>query len=59
MYGHTGQKAAPVKQEREKIPDAYKNVAKGMEQQFVEFMISEMEKTSGKTEHSMAGNYYK
>ena len=34
-------------------------VARGMEQQFVEFMINEMEKTSGKKENSMAGNYYK
>ena len=45
--------------EREHIPDAYKKVARGMEQQFVEFMINEMEKTSGKKDHSMAGNYYK
>ena len=45
--------------EQEHIPEAYKKVAKGMEQQFIEFMISEMEKTSGKKDHSMAGNYYK
>ena len=59
MYGHAGKRIAPVEQERRHIPDAYKKVAQGMEQQFVEFMINEMEKTSGKTDSSMAGNYYK
>ena len=59
IYGHTHKSAAPGVREREHIPDAYKKVARGMEQQFVEFMINEMEKTSGRKENSMAGKYYK
>ena len=51
--------AAPVARERESIPHAYKKVARNMEQQFIEFMIDEMEKTAGKKDQSMAGKYYK
>ena len=54
-----GKTATKAPEKREHIPDAYKKVAKGMEQQFVEFMINEMDKTAGKMDHSMAGKYYR
>jgi len=43
----------------EYIPDAYKKVATGMEKQFAEFMISQMENSVGKTENNQAAKYYK
>jgi Rod binding domain-containing protein len=42
------------------IPDPYKNVAKGMEKQFAEFMVKQMNKTVGGPENEGTGtNYYK
>ena len=44
--------------EDQSIPQEYKDVAKGMEQQFAEFMIKQMEKTTGREKLSVAENYY-
>lgn len=41
------------------VPEQYKDVAKGMEKQFAEFMISQMESTVGSTESNSAAKYYK
>ena len=43
----------------EYIPDPYKKVASGMEKQFAEFMISQMENSVGNTESNQAAKYYK
>ncbi len=48
----------PISQ-REYIPEAYKKVARGMEKQFLEFMIEQMNKTTGSSKTpSTAMNYY-
>ena len=41
------------------IPEDYKKVAKGLEQQFVQYMVEQMQKTIGKDDNSTAMNYYK
>jgi len=52
-------KAAPGN-DHKYIPDPYKNVAKGMEKQFAEFMVKQMNKTVGGPEDEGTGtNYYK
>lgn len=43
----------------EYIPKEYRDVAKGMEQQFIEYMISQMEKTTGNSDKSVSNSYYK
>ena len=50
----------PAKDNKEFIPDPYKKVANGMERQFVEFMVNQMNKTVGKEDEQDSGmNYYK
>ena len=41
------------------IPKEFKQIAKSMEQQFIEHMLQQMEKTSGSNTESTADNYYK
>lgn len=41
------------------IPKEFKQVATSMEKQFIEHMLEQMEKTTGKPEDSTANNYYK
>ena len=41
------------------IPDPYKNVAKGMEKQFAEFMVTQMESSTGAKETNSSAKYYK
>ena len=43
----------------EYIPKEFKEVASSMERQFIEHMLEQMEKTTGKKEDSTANNYYK
>ena len=59
IYRAGGNNVTPAVRERQHIPDAYKKMARGMERQFIEFMIEEMEKTPGRKDHSMAENYYR
>ena len=48
------------KEAKQFIPDAYKNVAKGMEKQFLQFMIEQMNKSVGAAgDGGTASNYYK
>ncbi len=52
-------KAAP-KNTQQYIPEPYKNVAKGMEKQFAEFMVKQMNKTVGGSSNEGSGAaYYK
>jgi Rod binding domain-containing protein len=44
---------------RQYVPDQFKEVAAGMEQQFAEYMIQEMQKTVGETDSSSGMDYYK
>ena len=49
-----------MNQGKEYIPEPYKDMARGMEKQFLEFMIEQMNKTTQLTEpSSTAANYYK
>jgi Rod binding domain-containing protein len=41
------------------IPDPYKKVATGMEKQFAEFMITQMESSTGAKETNSGAKYYK
>lgn len=41
------------------IPKAYKDVASGMEKQFAEFMITQMESSIGSEDTNSAAKYYK
>lgn len=41
------------------IPEPYKEMAKGMERQFAEFMVQEMQKTIGESDVSSGMDYYK
>lgn len=41
------------------VPSEYKDVAKGMEKQFAEFMIQQMENSVGSTSNNSAAKYYK
>ena len=41
------------------VPKEFKQIAKSMEQQFIEHMLQQMEKTSGTDSDSTADNYYK
>ena len=43
----------------EYVPKEYRDVARGMEQQFIEYMIGQMEKTTGNSDSSISNNYYK
>lgn len=53
------QLARGVRDEFENIPKPFKDAARGVEQQFVEFMVQQMHKTSGAPESSnTATNYY-
>jgi len=48
-----------VRDEFENIPKPFKDAARGIEQQFVEFMVEQMHKTTGAAEESnTAMNYY-
>ena len=50
----------PMGQGKEYIPEPYKDMARGMEKQFLEFMIEQMNKTTHFSEpSSTAANYYK
>ncbi len=51
--------ASPIKDGREFIPEPYRDVAKGMEKQFAEFMLQEMHKTVSDTDTSTGMDYYK
>lgn len=41
------------------IPEDHKKIAKGLEQQFVKYMIEQMQKTIGNEKDSTALNYFK
>lgn len=41
------------------IPNPYKKVASGMEKQFAEFMITQMQNSTGATDGNSASKYYK
>lgn len=41
------------------IPEDYKKVARGLEQQFAQYMLEQMQKTTGSKDDSTAMNYYK
>ena len=41
------------------VPKEFKQIAKSMEQQFIEHMLQQMEKTSGADNESTSDNYYK
>ncbi len=48
-----------VRDEFENIPKPFKDAARGIEQQFVEFMVEQMHKTTGAAEESNTSmNYY-
>ncbi len=48
-----------IRDEFENIPKPFKDAARGIEQQFVEFMVQQMHKTTGAPEDSnTATNYY-
>ena len=53
------QPATNFKKSTEYIPSEFKEAAASMEKQFVEHMLEQMEKTTGKKEDSTANNYYK
>jgi Rod binding domain-containing protein len=53
------EKKRVVSDPHENIPEDYKKVAKGLEQQFAQYMIEQMQKTIGKEDDSTAMNYYK
>ena len=53
------QQARKISDPHQNIPDDYKKVAKGLEQQFVKYMIEQMQKTIGNEKDSTALNYYK
>lgn len=65
--GAQKKKAVPVQNQRiqkpsneQFIPDPYKKVAKGMEEQFANFMLEEMNKTTNEAEgQDSASQYYK
>lgn len=44
---------------RQFVPEQFKEVAEGMERQFAEYMIQEMQKTIGQTDQSTGMDYYK
>lgn len=46
-------------QDRRFIPEPYLDVAKSMEQQFVEFMMNEMQKTTGEEIQGAGADFYK
>lgn len=46
-------------QDRRFIPEPYVEVAKSMEQQFAEFMLSEMQKTTGEEIDGAGADFYK
>jgi len=53
------QLARGIRDEFENIPKPFKDAARGIEQQFVEFMVQQMHKTTGAPEDSnTATNYY-
>lgn len=53
------QLARGVRDEFENVPKPFKDAARGIEQQFVEFMVQQMHKTTGAPEDSnTATNYY-
>lgn len=43
---------------KENIPAAYRNIAAGMERQFLEYMLEKMKATISEEEPSTAQNYY-
>jgi Rod binding domain-containing protein len=44
----------------QKIPETYKNIAQGMERQFLEYMLEKMKETAAPAEEeSSADSYYK
>lgn len=51
--------APTFKKSVEYIPKEFKEVAASMEKQFIEHMLEQMEKTTGKKDDSTANNYYK
>lgn len=55
----SAEKAKPQESDLKYIPDPYKKIAKGMEKQFAEFMISQMEKSTGSKAKDSASQYYK
>lgn len=55
-----GQNIYKSKLDLQKVPEQYRNIAKGMEQQFVQFMIEQMHKSAPSTqEDSSATKFYK
>jgi len=48
----------PVIAKKDNIPTAYKNIATGMERQFLEYMLEKMKSTISDEEPSTAQNYY-
>ena len=51
--------SSSFKKSAEYIPKEYRDVAASMEKQFIEHMLEQMEKTTGKKDDSTANNYYK
>lgn len=49
----------PVSENEHYIPEPYKKVARGMEEQFANFMLEEMNKTTGDSSTDSASQYYK
>ena len=48
-----------TKEKYEYVPKEFKQIAKSMEQQFIEHMLQQMEKTTGENSESSADSYYK
>lgn len=57
---HSNQKRVQdaFQDEFKNIPEPFKKAAQGIEQQFVEFMVQQMHKTTGSEESSTALDYY-
>ncbi len=51
-------KPQSIKDDSKYIPEPYKNVARGMEKQFVEFMLEQMQKTAPSSQTDTASQYY-
>lgn len=55
-----GQKFYKPKLDLQKVPEQFRNIAKGMEQQFVQHMLQQMEKTAPSNQpDSQATQFYK
>ena len=66
MNPNSKKQALPVKDKNiqvsdneQYIPEPYKKVARGMEEQFANFMLEEMNKTTGNKDNDSASQFYK